>query len=148
MTKYFALMIVVLLFLVSGCKEEKIKTEAAGKSSEENVQVDQDKSEEAAEEKAYISYYSSIAESAEGAEVIVEGQFWGWSGTKAECVNEIGSPPVSRSDWILKLDDEHCIYVSGPVPVGLDKLEPHGEKTVIEGVVKKLESGQIYLELN
>ena len=47
--------------------------------------------------------------------VTVRGSFRGWQGS---CK---GPPPETRSDWMLEHEGA-CIYVSGPTPVGVDRV--------------------------
>ena len=81
-----------------------------------------------------------LAESArfESVTVTVTGVFYGWRGP---CP---GGPPVSRSDWMIA-DASGCLYVHGPVPIGLDPAKPAGEKISVTGVVR-LKNGRPYLE--
>ena len=81
-----------------------------------------------------------LAESArfESVTVTVTGVFHGWRGP---CP---GGPPVSRSDWMIA-DPSGCLYVHGPVPIGLDPATPAGEKISVTGVVR-LKKGRPYLE--
>ena len=75
--------------------------------------------------------------------VTVTGRYAGWSGP---CK---GAPPRTRSDWML-VDGTACIYVSGPVPVGLaPPPDPasHGQGTVVEGRVERADDGRLYLWL-
>jgi len=70
--------------------------------------------------------------------VTVTGVFHGWRGP---C---LGVPPVSRSDWMIA-DASGCIYVSGPIPSGLDAAKPAGEKISVTGVVR-LKKGRPYID--
>lgn len=74
----------------------------------------------------------------ESGAVTVRGVFHGWRGP---CP---GGPPVSRSDWMIA-DSSGCLYVHGPVPIGLDPARPSGETISVTGVVR-MKNGRPYLE--
>ncbi len=73
----------------------------------------------------------------EGKMVTVSGEYRGWESGH-------GSPPVTRSDWILK-DETGAIYVTGKVSPGLDPVDDRGKKITVSGVVK-VKDGQAYIE--
>ncbi len=73
----------------------------------------------------------------EGKTVTVSGEYRGWESGH-------GSPPVTRSDWILR-DETGGIYVTGKVPPGLDPVEDKGKKITVYGVVR-LKGDQAYIE--
>lgn len=76
----------------------------------------------------------------EGRQMTLSCVFKGWKGA---CRS---APPVSRSDWMIE-DETGCLYVHGPLPYGLDPLQPREKKLVLTGVIKRGPSGQSYLEL-
>lgn len=75
--------------------------------------------------------------------VTVRGNFRGWQGS---CK---GPPPETRSDWML----EHagaCIYVSGPTPVGVDRVpnsKDIGREIEIVGRVLLYSGGIPYIKI-
>jgi hypothetical protein len=75
-------------------------------------------------------------------EVLIIGYFRGW-----DQLHEMqSSPPVSRSDWVIA-DDSGAIYVTGPLPEGLDSSSADQVQTLIRLVATVREkSGQVYLE--
>lgn len=73
----------------------------------------------------------------EGKTVTVSGEYRGWEAGH-------GSPPVTRSDWIVK-DETGAIYVTGRVSPGLDPVEDKGTKITVQGVVK-VKDDQAYIE--
>ena len=73
----------------------------------------------------------------QGQRVVVSGTY---QGMKAE----YGSPPVTRSDWVIK-DDTGWIYVTGIIP----RLNPYrdiGRSITVYGIVKVTDSGQPYIQ--
>jgi len=83
----------------------------------------------------------------EGQNITVVGYYRGW-----DLLHEANtSPPVTRSDWVIK-DSTGAIYVSADseakVPEGLrpDLLEDTGVILEIKGVVHVTEGGQPYIE--
>lgn len=75
----------------------------------------------------------------EGMKLSLSGVFKGWKG---RCK---GSPPVSRSDWMLA-DNSACIYISGAMPAGLQAMFPHDEAITITGTVRLTQAGKAYIE--
>jgi hypothetical protein len=75
-----------------------------------------------------------------GMTVRLTGRFKGWKGS---CQ---GSPPKSRSDWMIA-DDTGCMYVSGRVPKGLQPMFPEDESIELTGVVRLTRFGGPYLEV-
>ena len=73
----------------------------------------------------------------EGETVTLSGEYRGWEGGH-------GSPPVTRSDWVLK-DETGSIYVTGKVSPGLDPVEDIGKKITVCGIVR-LKDNQAYIE--
>jgi hypothetical protein len=73
-----------------------------------------------------------------GKEVVVWGEVKGWKGS---CLSP---PPLTRSDWMIE-DDGQCIYVSGDLPVGLNALNPSGEKISVKATIKIDRTGKPYL---
>ncbi len=72
----------------------------------------------------------------EGKVVIIEGKYQGWKGG-------FGSPPVTRSDWLVQ-DATGWLYVTGK-PAGLDPLGDVGRPIKVTGVVRITEDGEPYL---
>jgi hypothetical protein len=77
----------------------------------------------------------------------VVGYYWGW-----DLLHEANtSPPVSRSDWVLK-DSTGSIYVSAEseakVPEGLRPGSLQDTSVILEvkGIVRVTEGGQPYIE--
>jgi len=73
----------------------------------------------------------------EGVSVTISGSYLGWESGH-------GSPPVTRSDWVLQ-DDSGAIYVSGSSQ-GLTYPMDTGRSVVVIGVVR-LNNGQPYIEI-
>jgi len=72
----------------------------------------------------------------EGKLVTIAGTYQGWS-------DGFGSPPVTRSDWLVQ-DATGWLYVTGK-PAGLDPLGDVGRPIIVVGVVKITEEGEAYL---
>ena len=89
------------------------------------------------EEQVNIGKITSNPTEYEGKTVTVSGEYRGWE-------SGYGSPPVTRSDWIVK-DETGSIYVTGRVSPGLDPSEDIGKKITVSGVVK-VKDGQAYIE--
>jgi len=89
--------------------------------------------------KEAISIADIIASPArhEGKTVTLTGEYRGWEPGH-------GSPPVTRSDWILK-DETGAIYVTGKLPPGFDPSQDVGRKITVSGVVR-VKNGQAYIE--
>ena len=75
-------------------------------------------------------------EAYQGEKVMVSGEYQGWS-------SEYGSPPVTRSDWVIT-DETGWIYVTGKSP-GLDPVEDVGKGIAVVGKVCE-DNGQAYLK--
>ena len=73
----------------------------------------------------------------EGEAVTISGEYRGWEPGH-------GSPPVTRSDWVLK-DETGAIYVTGEVSPGLDPVEDIGTKITVNGIVR-VKDNQSYIE--
>jgi hypothetical protein len=73
----------------------------------------------------------------EGKSVTLSGEYRGWE-------PGYGSPPVTRSDWILK-DESGGIYITGKTSFGLDPDEDKGKEVTVRGVVK-VKNGQAHIE--
>ncbi len=73
----------------------------------------------------------------EGKTVTLSGEYRGWE-------SGYGSPPVTRSDWVLK-DDTGAIYITGKASPGLDPVEDRGQEITVYGVVK-VKDNQAYIE--
>jgi hypothetical protein len=73
----------------------------------------------------------------EGQTVIIEGVYQGWQGG-------YGSPPVTRSDWLVE-DNTGWLYVTGKPAGDLDLLGDIGRPVKITGQVELTEEGEPYL---
>ena len=71
-----------------------------------------------------------------GQKVTVSGEYRGWE-------SGYGSPPVMRSDWVLK-DSTGGIYVTGKTP-NLDAAKDIGKPVTVYGAVRT-KGNQVYLE--
>jgi len=80
-----------------------------------------------------------LAESAtyEGQTVTLKGEYRGWEAG-------YGSPPVTRSDWVLK-NSTGAIYVTGKSPSGFDPVNDIGKQVSVTGTVK-IKDGKPYIE--
>ena len=152
--KTICVLMVIFSLFFCGCKEKK---QSSNEPTSSNVVSSQsqkdiaDLTDVAAHNTNTNSSASALDEMPNfhiGDTVTLEGEFLGWNASKAGCKNQISSPPVTRSDWILKISGKFCIYVTGHVPAGVDKLSPKGEKIKVTGTIKQTESGQIYLYVN
>jgi len=72
----------------------------------------------------------------EGRVVTIEGEYLGWKGG-------YGSPPVTRSDWLVQ-DAAGWLYVTGK-PVELDPLHDVGHSIKVTGLVRITNDGEPYL---
>ncbi len=68
--------------------------------------------------------------------VTLSGEYRGWESGH-------GSPPVTRSDWVLK-DGSGSIYVTGKTPA-LDPVKDIGKPVTVDGTVR-IKGSQVYLE--
>ncbi len=73
----------------------------------------------------------------EGKTVTLSGEYRGWEAG-------YGSPPVTRSDWVLK-DTTGAIHVTGKMSTGLDPMDDRGKTITVDGIVK-VKEGQAYIE--
>ena len=73
----------------------------------------------------------------EGKMVTVDGEYLGWKGG-------FGSPPVTRSDWIIS-DVTGGLYVTGK-PSGLDPTADIGRQIRVSGIVRITGDGEPYLD--
>ncbi len=73
----------------------------------------------------------------EGRTVTVSGEYRGWEAGH-------GSPPLTRSDWVLK-DKTGAIYVTGRVSPGLDPVEDRGFPLTVYGIIR-VRNNQAYIE--
>ncbi len=89
------------------------------------------------EERASIANITSNPTIYEGKTVTLSGEYRGWEAGH-------GSPPVTRSDWVLK-DETGSIYVAGKVSPGLDPAKDIGKKLTVDGIVRVKDS-QAYIE--
>ena len=71
-----------------------------------------------------------------GQKVTVNGEYRGWESGH-------GSPPVMRSDWVLK-DSTDSIYITGKTS-GLDVMKDVGKPVTVYGTVR-IKGSQVYLE--
>ena len=88
-------------------------------------------------EGADIAEITSNPAEYEGKAVTVSGEYRGWEAG-------YGSPPVTRSDWILR-DETGAIYVTGKAPPGLDPVEDRGKELTVYGVIR-VKDDQAYIE--
>jgi hypothetical protein len=72
-----------------------------------------------------------------GQTVTVDGVYQGWQGG-------YGSPPVTRSDWLLE-DDTGWLYVTGKPAGDLDPLDDIGRPIKVTGQVELTEESEPYL---
>ena len=72
-----------------------------------------------------------------GRTVLLSGEYRGWEAGYS-------SPPVTRSDWILK-DATGGIYVTGKAPSGFDPAKDIGKKVTVQGTVR-VKDGKAYIE--
>jgi len=72
----------------------------------------------------------------EGKVVTIEGKYQGWKGG-------FGSPPVTRSDWLVQ-DATGWLYVTGK-PAGLDPLGDVGWPIKVTGLIMVTKDGEPYL---
>jgi len=72
----------------------------------------------------------------EGKVVTIEGKYQGWKAG-------FGSPPVTRSDWLVQ-DATGWLYVTGK-PAGLDPLGDVGHPIKVTGLVRITKDGEPYL---
>ena len=73
----------------------------------------------------------------EGKTVTLSGEYRGWE-------PGYGSPPVTRSDWIIK-DKTGGIYVTAKISPGLDPVKDRGKEITVQGMVR-VKDGQAYIE--
>jgi hypothetical protein len=72
----------------------------------------------------------------EGKVVTIEGKYQGWKGG-------FGSPPVTRSDWLVQ-DATGWLYVTGK-PAGLDPLGDVGRPIKVTGLIMVTKDSEPYL---
>jgi len=73
----------------------------------------------------------------EGQKVTLKGEYRGWESGN-------GSPPVTRSDWVLK-DNSGVIYITGGKPDNFDPVKDIGKQVTVTGTVKT-KDGKAYIE--
>jgi hypothetical protein len=73
----------------------------------------------------------------QGRTVTVEGVYQGWQGG-------YGSPPVTRSDWLVE-DDTGWLYVTGKPAGSLDPLDDIGRPIKVTGQIELTDDGEPYL---
>ncbi len=86
--------------------------------------------------KVSIGDIRGIPTAYEGKVVTIEGKYQGWK-------EGFGSPPVTRSDWLVQ-DATGWLYVTGK-PSGLDPLDDVGRPIKVTGLVRVTEDGEPYL---
>jgi hypothetical protein len=86
--------------------------------------------------KASIGDIRGASTAYEGKVVTIEGKYQGWKGG-------FGSPPVTRSDWLIQ-DATGWLYVTGK-PAGLDPLDDVGRPIKATGLVRITKDGEPYL---
>ncbi|MFC2022363.1 hypothetical protein ACFLTR_04060 [Chloroflexota bacterium] len=125
-------LILFLLVLPTAClgKEEVSGADMTSEPTE-------DEGKTGGEEQVSIAVITSNPTGYEGKTVTLSGEYRGWEAGH-------GSPPVTRSDWILK-DETGAIYVTGKVSPGLDPVEDRGKKITVYGVAK-VKDNQAYIE--
>lgn len=151
MKVYLITLFFIFLLFFCGCKEKKRTSNQPTSANVVSSQSKKDTADVVVHDVNTGSAASALDEMPNfhiGDTVTLEGEYFGWNASKAGCKNKISSPPVTRSDWILKISGGFCIYVTGHIPGGVDKLSPKGEKVKITGIIRKTESGQMYLEAN
>jgi hypothetical protein len=73
----------------------------------------------------------------QGQTVTVEGVYQGWQGG-------YGSPPVTRSDWLVE-DETGWLYVTGKPAGDLDPLDDIGRPIKVTGQLELTDDGEPYL---
>jgi hypothetical protein len=86
--------------------------------------------------KATIGDIRATPSAYEGKVVAIEGKYQGWKAG-------FGSPPVTRSDWLVE-DATGWLYVTGK-PAGLDPLGDVGRSIKVTGLVRITKDGEPYL---
>ena len=71
--------------------------------------------------------------------VSLKATFLGWKADKGQ---DVGAPPVTRSDWIVRGDDGTCIYCTGRMPDQLRPDDPSARGRCITVL------GQVHLDAN
>lgn len=92
---------------------------------------------QAGEEKLTIGKIASNPTDYEGKAVTLSGEYRGWEGG-------YGSPPVTRSDWVLK-DETGTLYVTGRILPGLDPVQDRGKRLTVDGIIR-VKDGRAYIE--
>lgn len=88
-------------------------------------------------ERVSIADITSHPTEYEGQTVTVSGEYRGWESGH-------GSPPVARSDWVVK-DETGSIFVTGRIPAGLDPVRDRGKAITVHGIVR-IKDNQAYIE--
>jgi len=86
--------------------------------------------------KATIGDIRGVPTAYEGKVVTIEGKYQGWKGG-------FGSPPVTRSDWLVQ-DATGWLYVTDK-PAGLDPLGDVGRPIKVTGIIRITKDGEPYL---
>lgn len=127
-------LILFLLVLPAACLgEEQVSSTGMASSPAE----DEGETLPGSGEQVTIADITSNPAEYEGETVTLSGEYRGWESGH-------GSPPVTRSDWVLK-DETGAIYVTGRVSPGLDPVEDRGKKITVYGMVR-VKDGQAYIE--
>jgi len=127
-------LILFLLFFPMACAGEG---QAGSAGTVSNSTEDEGKITTGNGEQVSIANIISNPAEYEGKTVTLAGEYRGWE-------PGYGSPPVTRSDWILK-DETGGIYITGRVSPGLDPVEDIGKKVTVYGVVR-VKDNQAYIE--
>lgn len=86
---------------------------------------------------ANIGGIKAAPTSYEGQTVTVEGLYQGWQ-------SGYGSPPVTRSDWLLE-DDTGWLYVTGKPAGELDPVKDIGHPLTVTGQIELTPEGEPYV---
>ncbi len=92
-----------------------------------------------AQEGTTVRQIISYPDKHSGQAVSLEGAFQGW---RKKCA---GGPPLTKGDWVF-IDRTACIYVSGPLPAGLEPQNAKGEPVSVRGVVQLTKRGKAYIK--
>jgi len=76
--------------------------------------------------------------------VSLKANFLGWKSDQ-----DIGAPPVTRSDWIIRGDDGACIYCTGRMPEELRPEDPsvRGRRISVLGQVHLDRNGRAFVKV-
>ncbi len=156
----YVINICIVIFFLLGCSsklsENKVQPndektplkEKQDLSAKQNQVISENTNQDSNNDKEAIQLKkldSSIMNMSEGSIIETSGQFWGWQAKKAGCQN-LGNPPVSRNDWILKVENSMCFYVTGKIPAGVEITKPNGELLKLKLIVHYQSDGTMYFE--